>query len=128
MSLDYDNVGGKQLEAAIGAMGTHGRIVLCGMVSKYAQDAADDPRNLHRFISQRLRMTGFSVMEREAERTGFGRDMRRWLAHGEVVARSTVFDGLNALPCAFVDLLSGAATGRAVVRIDVTDAPGTEKR
>src|ERR1700712_1998143 len=31
----FDNVGGEQLEAAIGAMRLHGRIAICGMISQY---------------------------------------------------------------------------------------------
>ncbi|EIL87065.1 MAG: NADP-dependent oxidoreductase [Rhodanobacter sp.] len=118
LSLCYDNVGGEQLEAAIAAMGEHGRIVLCGMVSDYAQPDAHGPRNLHLFIKRRLCMTGFTVLEHESARADFEASMRGWLSRDEVVVRSTVFEGIDALPRAFSSLLAGATTGRAVVRLD----------
>ncbi len=118
LSLYYDNVGGEQLEAAIGGMGEHGRIVLCGMVAGYAQPAARGPRNLDLFIKRRLCMTGFTVLEHESARADFEASMRRWISRGEVVVRSTVFHGLDALPQAFSSLLTGATMGRTLVRID----------
>ena len=43
----FDNVGGPQLEAAIGALNRGGRIALCGAVSQYnATEPAPGPRNL----------------------------------------------------------------------------------
>ena len=118
LSLYYDNVGGEQLEAAIGGMGEHGRIVLCGMVSTYARSDARGPRNLNLFIKRRLCMVGFTVLEHEAARPGFEASMRRWLSRNDVVVRSSVFHGLDQLPLAFSSLLTGATLGRTLVRID----------
>ncbi len=118
VSLFYDNVGGEQLEAAIDAMGDHGRIVLCGMVSTYAEEALHGPRNLGLFIKRRLTMTGFTVLEHESLRADFEIHMRRWISRNEIVIRSTPFQGLEALPQAFSSLLKGETVGRAVVRID----------
>mgnify|MGYP001552955854 CR=1 FL=1 len=119
LSLYYDNVGGEQLEAAIGAMGDHGRIVLCGMVSRYSQqDAPQGPHNLDLFIKRRLSMTGFTVLEHEVARPRFEASMRRWMSHTELVVRSTLFEGFGALPQAFSSLLKGATIGRTLVRTD----------
>ena len=118
LSLYYDNVGGEQLEAAIGGMAEHGRIVLCGMVSDYAQHARPGPRNLHLFIERRLCMTGFTVLEHASARAAFETTMRRWIRHNEMVVRSTMFHGLDALPQAFSSLLAGRTIGRALVCID----------
>ena len=43
----FDNVGGEQLEAAIGALNRGGRIALCGSISGYnATEPPPGPRNL----------------------------------------------------------------------------------
>ena len=118
LSLYYDNVGGEQLEAAIGAMGDHGRIVLCGMVSTYAEETPHGPRNLGLFIKRRLAMTGFTVLEHEPLRADFESRMRGWISRKEVVIRSTQFQGLDALPQAFSSQLKGETVGRTVVRIE----------
>ena len=47
IDIYFDNVGGDQLEAAIGALGTFGRVVACGSISRYNDaEAAPGPRNL----------------------------------------------------------------------------------
>lgn len=122
LSLCYDNVGGDQLEAAIGAMGEHGRLVLCGMVSRYGQHPpgnAQGPGNLHLFIQRRLSMQGFTVLDHENARPAFEAQMRRWLESKEMGVHSTAFDGLQALPLAFASQLQGATTGRTLVRLGV---------
>lgn len=119
LSLYYDNVGGAQLEAAIGAMAEHGRLVLCGMVSSYGQsEPAPGPRNLHRFIYGRLTMRGFTVLDHESLRPAFEAATKRWLANRELVVQSTVLSGLGSLPEGFCRLLRGDAIGRMVVRLD----------
>ncbi len=119
LTLYYDNVGGEQLEAAIGALGEHGRVVLCGIVSSYGHpQAAPGPRNLNLFIHRRLSMQGFTVLEHEAARPAFEKCMRHWLDRGELVVSPTVLEGLGALPQAFVRLLQGATVGRTLVRTD----------
>src|SRR3712207_7451322 len=43
----FDNVGGDHLEAAIGALNTHGRVALCGSISTYnATEPVPGPRNM----------------------------------------------------------------------------------
>lgn len=115
LSLYYDNVGGEQLEAAIGAMGDHGRIVLCGMVSTYGEKTPHGPRNLGLFIKHRLAMMGFTVLEHEALRADFETQMRDWISRNDIVIRSTRHQGLDALPHAFSSLLKGQTVGRTIV-------------
>ena len=66
----FDNVGGPQLEAAIGALNRGGRIALCGAVSQYnATEPAPGPRNLALLVGKRGTMRGFIVSD-HAEREG----------------------------------------------------------
>ena len=107
------------MEAAIGALGEHGRIVPCGMVSSYGQaQMSPRPRKLDPFVDRRLSRQGFALREHEAARPAFEAHMRRWTGSGELVVRSTVQEGLGALPQAFDRLLKGATAGRALVRTD----------
>ena len=55
----FDNVGGETLEAAIGALRLHGRVVACGSISRYnATEAQPGPRNLFMVVTKRLRIAG----------------------------------------------------------------------
>src|SRR6266571_5024471 len=60
----FDNVGGEHLEAALGHMTPHGRIVLCGMISLYnATQPPPGPRNLFLAVTKRLTLQGFIVSD-----------------------------------------------------------------
>src|SRR3954452_1966701 len=56
----FDNVGGEQLEAAIGALNRNGRVALCGAISGY--NATEPPRGIRNMalaIAKRLTLRGF---------------------------------------------------------------------
>jgi NADPH-dependent curcumin reductase CurA len=115
----FDNVGGPQLEAAVGALRRGGRIVLCGSVSQYnAVEPAPGPRNLGLLVGKRGLMRGFIVgdhAEREAE---FRAEVGALLASGRLKRPETVIEGgLEAAPQAFIDMLRGKHLGKVVVAL-----------
>ncbi len=114
----FDNVGGEHLEAAIGAMKPHGRIVMCGAISGYnATTPVPGPRNMFLVIGKRLSLQGFIVSDHADRTPAFLADMRRWLAEGKVKAPETVVDGVENAPEAFLSMLSGKNVGKMVVRV-----------
>lgn len=115
----FDNVGGEQLEAAIGRLRLHGRIAVCGLVSAYnATEPPAGPRNLARFIQNRLTMRGFLVSDHADLRPAFIREVGGWYAEGRLVWKETVIDGLENAVEAFRGVLTGANTGKMLVRLD----------
>ena len=119
--IDYyfDNVGGEQLEAAIGAAREHARIVLCGAISQYnAASPPPGPRNLGLAIGRRLRLEGFIIIDHLARYGEFVREVAPLIASGELRAPVTIVDGLENAPAAFMNILRpNANVGKAVVRI-----------
>jgi NADPH-dependent curcumin reductase CurA len=115
----FDNVGGPQLEAAIGALNRGGRIALCGAVSQYnATEPAPGPRNLGLLVGKRGRMRGFIVSDHAASQGAFLDEVGGLLADGRLVlAESVVEGGIEAAPLAFVEMLRGAHLGKVVVRL-----------
>jgi NADPH-dependent curcumin reductase CurA len=68
LDVYFDNVGGEQLEAAIGASRNHARIVLCGAISEYnATTPPPGPRNFALAVGRRLQLEGFIVTDHMAE-------------------------------------------------------------
>jgi len=115
----FDNVGGEQLEAAIGRMNLHGRIAICGSISGYNKEEPDPgPRNLGLFISRRLTMTGFLVGDHSDIADEFTRTVGGWYASGRLVARETVVHGLENTPAAFIGMLKGDNTGKMIIKLD----------
>jgi NADPH-dependent curcumin reductase CurA len=114
----FDNVGGEQLEAAIGALHVHGRAALCGAISQYnAVTAPVGPRNLVLMIGKRLTLRGFLVNDHIARRPAFLEEAGGWLAEGRIRLTETIVDGVENAPAAFIGLLRGENTGKMLVRV-----------
>lgn len=118
VDLFFDNVGADQLEAGIGVMNVGGRVVLCGAIAQYNDQAPrPGPRNLALAIGRRLTLRGFIVGDYEHRRRAFETAMRRWLADGLIQADSTVLEGFDQLPSAFLGLFDGKNLGKMLVRV-----------
>ncbi|WP_316521052.1 NADP-dependent oxidoreductase [Kitasatospora brasiliensis] len=119
IDLYFDNVGGDHLEAAIGALNVHGRVVLCGAIAQYnATSAPAGPRNLALAIGKRLRLEGMLVNDHAALQPQFVAEVSGWLKSGELRTEETVVDGFENATEAFLDLLRGVNTGKMVVRLE----------
>ncbi len=114
----FDNVGGEQLEAAIGSMRRHGRICVCGMISVYnATEPTPAPRNLPMMIAKRLTMRGMLVRDHQDLQPQFLAEMAPRVADGSLRFRETVFEGLDKAPEAFLAMMRGDGLGKILVRL-----------
>ena len=114
----FDNVGGQILEAAIGKMAAHGRIVLCGMVSGY-NDAhpVPGPANLFELVARQIRMEGFlaySFLSHFDEARGA---IEGWMAAGQLKSYVDIQEGFENIPKTFLRLFTGENTGKQVLKI-----------
>jgi NADPH-dependent curcumin reductase CurA len=118
IDLYFDNVGGDHLEAAISALRPYGRVVACGMISRYnAERPEPGPSNLAMVVGKRLRIQGFIVSDHFHRMSDFVPDMAGWIADGRLSYRETVVDGIENAPRAFIGLLSGENIGKMLVRV-----------
>ncbi|RSM34791.1 NADP-dependent oxidoreductase [Amycolatopsis balhimycina DSM 5908] len=114
----FDNVGGEHLEAAIDAITVHGRIAICGMISTYnATEPTPAPRNLAQVIAKRLTIRGLLVIDHWHLQQQFVSEVAPLVSSGEIKYSETFVDGIRNAPEAFLGLLSGANTGKMLVRI-----------
>jgi NADPH-dependent curcumin reductase CurA len=114
----FDNVGGEALEAAIGSMRLHGRVVACGSISRYnATEALPGPRNLFMVVTKRLRMQGFIVFDHHDRFPAFLAEVAPLVANGSLRYRETIADGIENAPQAFIGLLEGENIGKMLVRV-----------
>jgi NADPH-dependent curcumin reductase CurA len=121
----FDNVGGEHLEAALGVMREHGRIVACGAIARYNDEQPmPGPRNMFLFVTRRLTMRGFIVLDWAHEMKNFLAEVAPLFTAGTIVAKETVVSGLEQAPQAFLDLLRGGNVGKMIVRL-APDAPAT---
>jgi hypothetical protein len=106
------------LEAALDSLAVRGRVVACGMISTYNDNAGGPaPRNLRVVVGKRLRILGMLVHDHADQRETFLRDMRMWLPAGDIRYRETVVSGLANAPAALVGLLQGDNIGKMLVTL-----------
>lgn len=113
----FDNVGGQISETVIKQMNLYGRIAVCGTISNYntAIEKVSDP--LRQMVFKQLKMEGF-VVWRWNDRWMEGIEANlKWINEGKLKWHETVTEGFENLPMAFIDMLKGGNTGKAVVKI-----------
>ncbi|HLG08610.1 MAG TPA: NADP-dependent oxidoreductase [Gaiellaceae bacterium] len=113
----FDNVGGDHLEAAIGAMRNHGRIVACGSMSRYGDTEPVAPRNLFMIVTKRLRVEGFLISDHVDRFPEFVAVAEEWVRDGRLRYRETVIDGIENAPAAFLGALRGESIGKMLVKV-----------
>jgi hypothetical protein len=114
----FDNVGGPQLEAALGALRPFGRVIGCGQIDRYNDEQPEPgPRNIALLVTKRLRLEGFIVLDHVRRYPEFLAEAGPLVADGRIVHRETVVDGFERLPDAFAGLFRGDNVGKMLVRI-----------
>jgi len=99
-------------------MRLHGRVVVCGMIGQY--NDADHPfgvKTLWQLVVNRVTMRGFLTYDHPEVLGQAQAELQAWVASGELVPLINVRDGFEAIPQAFVDLMSGRTIGKTLVRV-----------
>ena len=114
----FDNVGGDTLDAALMRMNLFGRIALCGAISVYnAESLPPGPRHLTNAIGKSLTLRGFTVGHHMKTLPEYLGKAAGWLADGSLRVDETVVDGIDNGLNAFFGVMSGANTGKMLVRL-----------
>lgn len=119
LDVYFDNVGGDHLEAALLAMNNFGRIAVCGWISAY--DDPDDAPVVHHLPSvlwKRITMQGFIVSDHAGLVEEFRVEVEPLVASGQVVSWTTERHGIDQAVEGFLSLMSGANTGKMLIRLD----------
>ena len=117
LDVFFDNVGGAILEAALGHLAWHARIVLCGAIANYNADVPQGPRNYMNLLVRRSRMEGFVVFDYFPRTEEAMAELVPMVTDGTLRHREDVRDGLERAPEALVDLYTGANKGKLLVKI-----------
>jgi NADPH-dependent curcumin reductase CurA len=118
----FDNVGGVQLETALRALRTHGRVVACGAISRYNDtEMQPGPRTYGFVVTKRLRIQGFIIFDHNERFPEFLAEVGAWLREGKLVYRETIVEGFDNLPSAFAGLFRGENVGKMLVRVGPDD-------
>lgn len=116
----FDNVGGELSSTIIGQMNTRGRVAVCGSISAYNEDPRQMPKATilqPSIVFKELKIEGFIVwrwIDRWQE--GFTQ-LISWIKSGQLKPAEHTTVGFNKLYDAFVGMLAGENTGKAVVKV-----------
>jgi hypothetical protein len=114
----FDNVGGPILDAVLGGLNLHGRVVLCGAISVYnEQGRPPGPANYLNLIARRGRMEGFITLDHWDRFPECMAQLHEWAEQGKLRWREEVVVGLANCPTALNMLFTGENTGKVVVKV-----------
>ncbi|MFN8051500.1 MAG: NADP-dependent oxidoreductase [Acidimicrobiales bacterium] len=114
----FDNVGGRVLDAVLGGLAMHGRVVLCGAISVYNdQGRPPGPSNYLNLISRRGRMEGFIALDWVERYPESAAVLAEWVADGRLKHFEQFFGGLESSVDALNALFTGANTGKVILRL-----------
>lgn len=119
----FDNVGGEQSSEVIELMNEFGRISVCGSISVYGNLGMGSatypkvPAVQPAFVFKQLKMEGF-IVSRWLDRWMEGiLQMAEWIKEGKIKYHETMTEGFENMPQAFVGMLKGESTGKAIVKV-----------
>jgi NADPH-dependent curcumin reductase CurA len=111
----FDNVGGPVLDAALGRLNMHARVVLCGVISSYLTGKHPGPANYVQLLARRARMQGFNTLDEWGRYDEAFAALQGWYDAGLLKARAHVFEGIESGPAALNALFLGENIGKTVV-------------
>ena len=117
VDVDFENVGGGVLDAALRVMNRHSRIVICGLIAEYNLAEPYPHRRLRSILINRIRMQGMIVFDWKDRYGEALAGLAGYLAEGKLKYRESIVDGLDNAPRALIGLLNGENFGKQLVRI-----------
>ncbi len=118
IDIDFENVGGKILDAILSLINLRARIVLCGLISQYnATEPVPGPYNFVNILIKRARVEGFIVLDYMNRAQEAMLELGQWLRQGKIKYRIDEVEGLEQAPRALNRLFDGSNIGKLVLKI-----------
>ncbi len=115
IDIDFENVGGEIMQAVLGLMNLHGRVVLCGLISGYTKQ---DPglASFGTVLVKRLRVEGFILLDYVPRFMEAATQLGQWKMFGKIKDRETIVESLQKAPDAINMLFTGGNIGKLIVK------------
>ena len=118
IDCNFENVGGKIMNAVVSRMNNFGRVALCGMISTYNLDTpAPGLDDFARILMRRLTIKGFIIIDYLPRAGEAFADLGPMLLSGQLKWKAHVVDGLENAAEAVNLLFTGAHDGKLMVRV-----------
>jgi len=115
----FDNVGGSILDAALGEINSHARVVICGAISQYNKPLAEHvgPKNYLRLLATSSRMEGFIVSNYASKYREGQTELAKMVKSGQLKYKEDIVQGLENCPKAILKLFEGGNQGKLIVQV-----------
>lgn len=114
----FDNVGGDVTEGVIANLAFHSRIALCGQISQYNSTRMPAGSFMMPILLTRsVLLKGFIVRDYSSRFNEGLAQLSEWVDEGRLKYTSTILEGFNKLPEAFLGLFTGKNTGKMLVKM-----------
>lgn len=113
----FDNVGGSVLDAALGHLREHARLVLCGAIAQYETSSPEPVYNTWELITKRATARGFMFSDYAEQFPTAIAELGRYLRDGSLRSFTKLYEGLEETPRAFCDMMHGATRGKCLVKL-----------
>jgi NADPH-dependent curcumin reductase CurA len=118
IDCNFENVGGKIMNAVVSRMNNFGRVALCGMISTYNLDTpAPGLDDFAGILMRRLTIKGFIIIDYLPRAGEAFADLGPMLLSGQLKWKAHVVDGLENAAEAVKLLFTGAHDGKLMVRV-----------
>ena len=116
----FENVGGTVFDAVLPLFNPGARMTICGLIAHYGDEAGANAGAEERARAEARGVTVQNLFVGdyvESHHDTMLADMSRWVARGQVKYREDIREGLETLPAAFAEMLSGGNFGKMLVRV-----------
>lgn len=111
-------VGGNVLDAALMNLGMRAGVLLCGLISEYnTPDSKGGAANIWQLIVKRATMTGFLIADYAPRFSEGGAWVSARIGKGRIRIDEDIVEGIKNAYAAFMQLLSGANSGKLILRL-----------
>jgi NADPH-dependent curcumin reductase CurA len=118
INIFFDNVGGEILDAALAHIAMKARVVLCGAISRYNEEApSPGPTNYLNLLLQRARMEGFIVLDYVPRFDVALKELTKWVTEGKIKFKEDIQEGFENIPKTFLRLFEGKNFGKQLLKI-----------
>jgi hypothetical protein len=115
----FDNTAGPIHDAVMNNLAQNARIIICGTISLAGQFEQPDmgERFLRKILVARARMEGFLIFDHLDKFDAAREQLAAWEKAGKLTFKTDIRDGIDAMPQAFLNLLTSQNFGKQVVRV-----------
>ena len=118
IDINFENVGGKNMDIVIGHLNDFSRMPLCGLISTYnAKEPVPGPYNFANLLMRRTRMQGFIIIDYLDQFNDGLQKLAEWILSGQIKYEMDEVEGFENIPAALDRLFDGKNIGKVVVHV-----------